>query len=150
MCLILILVNGAVVAFVKTASMLPLCLCITLPTEGAYGRVCFSSLFLLPLRNVLCITCASQKPFSDGLRQIQMPLHEVLRAVCKTRSCEITAGVFAAAFRWSIFDMEANIRPWILSGQGVTSENIISAFSLLTTYLCPSWDLGWLHDSAAI
>lgn len=82
--------------------------------------------------------------FPNELQQIPMPLYEVLNVVCKRTNNEITMEMFSAAFRCrqSIFDLETNIKPWILSGQGVGTKDLISFFPLLTIYPYPSWVLG--------
>lgn len=69
-----------------------------------------------------------------------MPLCEVLNVVCKTTNNEITVEMFSTAVRCrrSIFDLETNIKPWILSGQGVGTEDLIFFLPLLTTYPYPS------------
>lgn len=109
--------------------------------EGLQGGIYFSNLFLLPLTNMLFLKDGSELLFPNELQQIRMLLHEVLNVVCKTTNNEITVEMFSAPFRCrqSIFDLETNIKPWIVSGQGVGTEDLISFLPLLTSYLYPSW-----------
>lgn len=71
-------------------------------------------------------------------------IYEVLSVVCKTTNNEITVEMFSAAFRCrqSIFDLETYMKPWILSGQGVGIEDLISFCPILTTYPYPTGSWG--------